>query len=244
MTDSIEWKTLSHRDGAASLQSMLAIKPGTTGKIPGVLVFPDARGISDYSKMRAGELAMLGFAALAVDIYGSDRKSPGPEGGAPTMNWMKEDTQRWRARAAAALDTLRDQSMVDPSRLGAIGYCFGGSTALELVRSGASLAAVTTFHGALETKQPAGKGQVKADLLICTGAEDPLVPPANVSAFQDEMRNAGATWEVMTFSGTQHSFSDPGADAMNRPGFGYNKVAAERSWTAMRGLFRERLGIG
>jgi dienelactone hydrolase len=239
---SLETKDLSHSDGAARLQSMLVHPAGLRGKAPAVLVFPDARGISDFSKGRARALAELGFVALAVDVYGSDRKSPGPEGGAPTMNWMKEDTQRWRGRAAAALAALAAQPMVNADKIAAIGFCFGGSTALELMRSGAKIAAVTTFHAGLQTQAPATKGQVKADLLVCTGAEDPLVPTADVVAFQDEMRTAGATWEVMTFSNTVHSFTDPGSDSMGRPGFAYNKVAAERSWAAMQGLFRERLG--
>jgi dienelactone hydrolase len=226
------------------MRSMIACKAGLPGKAPAVLVYPDARGLSDFSKDRAAALAELGFVAMAVDIYGSDRKAPGPEGGPASMNWLREDTERWRTRAAAAHAALAGQPNVDPRKITAIGFCFGGSTALELVRNGGDIAAVTTFHGGLETKKPAGKGQVKAQLLICTGAEDPIVPTPTVVAFQDEMRQAGAVWEVMTFSGTKHSFTDPGSDRMNRPEFAYNKIAAERSWAAMRGLFRETVGLG
>jgi dienelactone hydrolase len=244
MSNSITWTELSHSDGACTMRSMVASKTGTSGKAPGVLVYPDARGLSDFSKDRAAALAELGFVAMAVDIYGSDRTAAGPEGGPATMNWLREDTARWRGRAAAAHAALAQQANVDATKIAAIGFCFGGATALELVRDGADIAAVTTFHGGLQTKKPAGKGQIKATLLVCTGAEDPVVPLTQLWDFQQEMREAGATWEVITFSGTKHSFTDPGSDRMGRPEFSYNKVAAERSWTAMRGLFRDTFGVG
>jgi dienelactone hydrolase len=126
--------------------------------------------------------------------------------------------------------------------MAAIGYCLGGTFVLELARDGAPLKGVVTFHGGLETKSPAALGQVKAKLLILTGAEDPTVPVAHVNAFADEMTKAGADWQIVSFGATKHGFTYPDAATRGIDWIEYNKVTDERSWKAMRSFFEEAFG--
>ncbi|HVA81810.1 MAG TPA: dienelactone hydrolase family protein, partial [Candidatus Binataceae bacterium] len=149
-----------------------------------------------------------------------------------------------RRRVRAGLDALAAQPDVNPRQLGAIGYCFGGLTVLELARSGAPLRGVVSFHGLLETRTPEDARNIKGKILVCTGAEDPLVPPAQVEAFAQEMRQAGVDWQVIIYGGAKHAFTNRDADQIPMPGFGYHKAADQRSWNAMRSFFSEAFGEG
>ena len=126
-----------------------------------------------------------------------------------------------------------------PPRLAAIGYCLGGTFALELARAGAPLRGVVTFHGGLETQCPAGLGQVKAKILVCTGADDPSVPVAHVNTFADEMTKAGADWQIVSYGGTMHGFTYADAASRGIAWIAYNQLADKRSWQAMRSFFEE-----
>jgi dienelactone hydrolase len=148
------------------------------------------------------------------------------------------DTSKARKRGRAALDKLASLPQVDPNRLAAIGYCMGGTFSLELARDGAPLRGVVSFHGGLATQRPAA-GQIKAKILVCTGADDPFVPVAQVNAFEEEMTKAGADWQVISYGGTVHSFTNPEADKIGQPGLAYNRLADERSWKAMVSFFEE-----
>ena len=125
------------------------------------------------------------------------------------------------------------------SRLAAIGYCKGGTFSLELARDGAPLKGIVSFHGGLQTQRPAAAGQIKAKILVCTGADDPFVPVAQVNALADEMTKAGADWQIIIYGGTVHSFTNPEADKIGTPGIAYNKLSDERSWKAMTSFFEE-----
>src|SRR5262249_55545527 len=155
---------------------------------------------------------------------------------------LRAEPQRLRARGQAALTTLAGLPQVDPSRLAAIGFCFGGSVVLELARAGAGLKAVVSFHGVLGTQLPAAAGQVKASVLVLTGAEDPLAPPDQVAAFEDEMRAADvADWQVVSYGNTLHGFANPAADGSMMRTALYHAQSDRRSWAAMRSLFDEVL---
>lgn len=185
-------------------------------------------------------LAKLGYVAMAVDIYGGGRNTTDYKQAAAWSGQLEAgDRKELRTRIADALQELKRDSHVDPGRTAAIGYCFGGATILELARSGAELAGVVSFHGPLNTHDPAKPGQVKAKILVCQGANDPFVPPAEVQAFEAEMRKAGADWEVNIYSGAEHSFTNPGADKVHASGLAYNQEADRRSWQAMRDFFNE-----
>ena len=144
-----------------------------------------------------------------------------------------------RARVNAALRTLRKEPHVDPERVAAIGYCFGGTTVLELARSGAEIAGVVSFHGGLDTPNPADAKSIRCKLLVLHGADDPNVPPSQVAAFESEMTTAGVDWQLIKYSGAVHAFTNPEAGHDNSKGAAYNERAAKRSWEAMKVFFAE-----
>jgi len=207
---------------------------------PAVLVLHDWFGVVDHVKVRAVMLARLGYVALAGDVYGQGVR-PGPEeAGAQAGAWYG-DVPAFRARLAANLERLRAEPGVDPARIAVMGYCFGGSGALELARSGADVAAVASFHGGLGTQLPAEEGAVTAPLLVMTGTADPVVPDDAVVAFEDELRAAGAAdWQVVSYSDAMHAFAVPGTDSPEH-GAQYQAVADRRSWAQMRAFFDEVL---
>jgi len=149
------------------------------------------------------------------------------------------DPTKLRNRARAALDTLASMPEVEAGRMAMMGFCMGGTFSLELARDGAPLKGIVSFHGGLQTQRPAEAGKVKAKILVCTGADDSFVPVEQVNALAAEMTKAGANWEIITYGGTKHSFTNPLADSLNIPAIGYNKTADERSWKSMAAFFEE-----
>ena len=152
------------------------------------------------------------------------------------------DPLRVRDIAMAGLEILLQEPRTDPQRLAAIGYCFGGTMALELARGGADLAVAVGFHSGLQTQRPAVAGEVKAKVLVCIGADDPIVPPEQRLAFEQEMRAAEVDWRMNLYGGAEHSFTNPNAGQSGMPGLAYDQATDERSWRAMLDFFDERLG--
>ena len=199
--------------------------------------------MNERTMERARRLGELGYVALAADPYGNGAQASDLAQALTMMNGVRSDAGRWRARAKAALDALTAQVNVAPARCAAIGYCFGGSTSLELARSRAALAAVVSFHGGLESPKPEDAANIKAKVLVCHGADDPLVPPAQVAAFEEQMRKTKVDWQIHIYGGAVHSFTNPDADKAGNPAaFAYNAAADRRSWNAMLALFDEALG--
>jgi dienelactone hydrolase len=234
-------RTLEYRDGAVTLKGHLA-DDGGAGARPGVVLFPEANGIGEHVMERARRLAALGYVVLAADPYGDGAQARDLPHAIELMTAVRSDVDRWRARGRAALDALIAQPGVDPARLAAIGYCFGGSTALELGRSGAPLAAVVSFHGGLEAPSPEDARNIRAKVLVCHGADDPLVPSEQVAAFEAQMRQTQVDWQLCIYGGTVHSFTNPDAGKLGNPAFAYNATADRRSWAAMLALFEEGFG--
>ena len=221
------------------------ISPGrTTPQVPrpGVLVFHEGLGLGEFAMERARRLAGLGYVALAADMFGDRRQASNLQEVATLVGGLRAEPEKLRARGRAALATLAALPQVDTNRLAAIGFCFGGSVVLELAREGADLKAVVSFHGVLATKMPAPSGRVKASVLVLTGAEDPLAPPDQVAAFEDEMRDGGVRdWQVISYGNTLHGFTNPAADGSMMRTALYNEQADRRSWASMRSLFDEVL---
>lgn len=238
-TGSIEYK-----DGDVTLRGFLAYDDTKSGRRPGILVMPGGFGLGANAKQRAEMLAGLGYVALAGDPYGNGIEINDLQEVMKSVSALRQDPAKFRKRAQVALDKLTSLPQVDPRRLAAIGYCLGGTFALELARAGAPLTGVVTFHGGLETQLPAAPGQVKAKILVCTGADDPSVPVAHVNAFADEMTKAGVDWQIISYGGTVHGFTYPDAESRGIPWIAYNKLADERSWQAMRSFFEEIFGAG
>jgi dienelactone hydrolase len=231
---------IDYYDGSDRLSGVLIRDSSLSGPRPGVTLFHEAWGLNDYMLRRAHMIAELGYVAFAADVFGERRVMNNPVDAMPVTKSYREQPQRLRARAIAAFDTLRAQEYVDAKRIAAIGYCFGGTTSLELARSGAELAAVVSFHGTLASAAPVDQpGIIKSSILVCTGADDPMIPPAQITAFQEEMTKAKADFQILIFGGAVHSFTNPGADALQMPGVAYNADANRRSWAAMQLLFAE-----
>jgi dienelactone hydrolase len=232
-------ETLEYKDGDLTLKGFLARDDQSDQKRPGILVIPEAFGLGAHAKERAQRLAALGFVALAADPYGNGLEVDNLEEAVKQMTAIRETPEKFRQRVRVALDTLSALPQVDSDRLATIGFCMGGMLSLELARDGAPLRGIVSFHGALETDKPAEAGQVKAKVLVCHGNDDPIVPPAQVQAFQEEMTKAGANWQVISYGNTVHSFTNPDAANAGMDGIAYNQQADERSWKSMRDFFAE-----
>jgi dienelactone hydrolase len=236
-------QSLSYTDGTLTFDSLL-VTGGTdlAAPRPGILVFPEAWGLAEHAIERAERLAGLGYVALAVDPYGARAQARDPMQAREFMGDMMSDAKLRLARGSLALKALLEQKSVDRNRVGAIGFCFGGTMVLDLARSGAELAAVASFHGGLETNVPAEPGAIRAKILVCAGADDKAAEVPKLEAFLAEMRAAQADHQVIVYGDTVHSFTNPAADGSN-PGVKYNPVADRRSWAAMCALFEEAFGL-
>jgi dienelactone hydrolase len=196
-------------------------------------------GHNKYVRRRAEQLAQLGYVAFALDMYGKGVLAKDSTEAAKLATPFKADRALMRKRANAGLDVLKKNERVDTTHLAAMGYCFGGTTVLELARGGADLVGVVSFHGDLDTPKPEDAKNIKGKVLALHGADDPLVKPEVVTKFEDEMRKAKVDWELVKYGGAVHSFTNP--DAGNDPskGAAYNAEADARSWQAMKDFFAE-----
>jgi len=210
---------------------------------PGVLVFPEAFGLGEHAKSRAERLAGLGYVALACDLHGEAKVIEDLSAVMGLIGPLRDDPHRTRARAKGGLDALVARSEVDKARIAAIGYCFGGTMALELARSGASVAAVVGLHSGLATAAPHDAKNIKAKVLVCIGADDPSIDAEQRKAFEQEMRDGGVDWQMNLYGGVVHSFTNPAAARLGRPEFArYDAKADARSWAEMNALFAEAFG--
>lgn len=232
-TESIEYK-----QGERTCEGYLAYDDAVEGARPGVLVVHDWLGCDGYAKMRADMLAKLGYVAFAADIYGKGVRPKGLEEATTQVTKYKGDRTLLRARVTAALEALKKQAQCDAKRVAAIGYCFGGTTVLELARNGADIRGIVTFHGGLDTPTRDAKN-IKCKVLICHGGDDPYVPAADVTALEDELRAAGVDWQLIKYSGAVHSFTRPDSGNDNSKGAAYNEKADKRSWEAMKQFLAE-----
>lgn len=230
-----------HADGAR-LVGMLAVDDAKPGKRPGIIVAHEGGGLTDHARNSAKRLAEAGYIAFALDYYGDGKPLTDISQAMPRIQAWTADPTGIRARAHAALGVLTSQPETDASRLAGIGYCFGGTTVLEMARAGEPLKAVVGFHSGLATGRPAQAGVVTAKVLVQIGADDPIIPPEQRLAFEKEMTEAKVDWRMMLYGGAGHSFTNPGSGALGRPGFAYNESADRRSWRAMLDLFDEAFG--
>ena len=235
----IVFKPVEYKQADTVLEGLSVYDDAVQGKRPAVLVVHQWKGLGDYEKQRAEMLARLGYNVFAADIYGKGIRPQTPQEAAAEAGKYKNDRALLRARVRAALEVLAKHDLTDDKHIAAIGYCFGGMGVLELARSGADIAAVVTFHGALNSPTPADAKNIKAKVLVLHGADDPNVPPKEVAAFEDEMRQGGVDWQLVAYGGAVHSFTDWNAGNDNSKGAAYNERADRRSWEAMKQFFAE-----
>ncbi|MCX7521365.1 dienelactone hydrolase family protein [Microbacterium sp. STN6] len=229
----IETSDVAYGHEEAELEGYFAYDAAAERPLPGVLIVHDWTGVGDTVKMRAQMLARLGFAAFAADVYGRGIRPQGADASA-TARGFYADLPLLRARVAAGFAELAANTAVDSSRLAVIGYCFGGSAALEFARTGADARGVVSLHGGLIAHDPSDASAIRASLLILTGGADPVVPDTDIAAFQDELRAAGdIDWQVTTYSGAPHAFTVPGPN--------YRPTADARAWHAMLAFLHEVL---
>ena len=236
----MQTQDIDYRAEGANLRGYLAYDDSVAAPRPGVLVFHEGLGLGDFAMARARMLAELGYVAFAADMFGDRRQARNLQEVAKLVGELRNEPETLRARGRAALTTLAALPQVDAKRMAAIGFCFGGSVVLELARDGADLKAVVSFHGVLTTKTVAVSGKVRAGVLVLTGADDPLAPPDQVLAFENEMRAAEvADWQVISYGNTLHGFTNPAADGSMMRTALYSEQADRRSWASMRCLLDE-----
>ncbi|MBT9548629.1 MAG: dienelactone hydrolase family protein [Candidatus Sericytochromatia bacterium] len=235
----IQTQTLEYKQGEQVLEGYLAYDANLQGKRPGVLVIHEWTGLNDYVRGRARQLAELGYVAFAADIYGKGIRPQPPASGQEASKYYT-DRNLAKARANAGFEVLRSQSRVDPSKTAAIGYCFGGSMALELARSGAEADGFVVFHGGLRPTESEGKN-IKGKVLVLNGADDTAVPATDIAKFKTEMDSGGVDWQLINYSNTVHAFTNPESGARTGPtdNAAYNAESDRRSWKAMQDFFAE-----
>ena len=236
----VKTKVVEYRDGDTVLEGFVAWDPARVGQsAPGVLVVHQWTGLTDYEKGRCRQLAELGYVAFAADIYGKGIRPAAPQEAGKQAGVYKNDRALYRRRLNLGLAQLKQQPGVAPQKIAAIGYCFGGTGAIELARSGADIAGVVSFHGGLDSPAPADGKNIKAKVLLCHGADDPFVPAADIEAMKSEFNAAKVDWQLVAYSGAVHSFTQPMAGNDNSRGAAYNERADKRSWNAMQSFFGE-----
>ncbi len=223
------------------LEGLLCHEPSFPGRRPAVLVSHAWAGRSEFEDDKARQLAKLGYVGIALDLYGKGVLGSSPEENGALMSPFLNNRARLQARLLVALEVLRAQPEVASDRVAAIGFCFGGLCVLDLARTGADLRGVASFHGLLGAPGNPDGHAIKASVLVLHGHDDPMVPVADVVAFESEMTTAGADWQVHAYGNTMHSFTNPEA---RNPGFGtqYEPRADRRSWATLLNFLQERLG--
>lgn len=235
----IEARTLRYSVDGVAFEGRLLFDVADPAPRPGLLMAPNWFGVSSAAEELAGQVASRGYRVLLVDVYGATVRPVNPAEAGAAMLLLKQGRELLRRRLLAALEALRGQQTapMDAARLAVFGFCFGGTCALELARAGAPLKAAVSFHGALDTPDPADARNVRGAVLVLDGALDPLVPRDQLAAFAGEMNEAGVDWQLISYGGAVHSFTDPAAD---NPGAAkYNAKVSKRAFAAMYALLDE-----
>jgi dienelactone hydrolase len=230
---------IDYKQGDTPLRGYIAYDNASSKIRPGVLIVHEWNGEGPYVEMRARKLAALGYVAFACDIYGKGVRPTTPQECGATASIYRNDRALTRARVQSGLEVLRANKLVDPKRIAAIGYCFGGMCALELARSGANIAGVVVFHGSLDTPTPQDARQIKCPVLALQGGDDPLVNQSVVEAFEKEMREAHVDWQVIQYGGAVHGYTNPKNGSDPSRGVAYNAEADKKSWAAMRTFYSQ-----
>jgi dienelactone hydrolase len=235
----VKSKPVEYKIGDQNFEGLF-VYPQTKGKVPGVLMVHNWLGVTDETKRQAERMAAkLGLAVFAVDVYGKGIRAKGPQDAGPLAGTYKNDRKLFRARVMRGLEVLREQKEVDPTKIVAAGYCFGGTGVLELARAGGDVAAVVSFHGGLDSPNPDDGKNIKTRVVVLQGADDPFVKPSDIAAFQDEMRKHHVDWEMAVYGGAVHGFTDTTAGNDPKAGMAYNKSADERSFEVFTDLVRD-----
>ena len=235
----VKSRTVDYKIGEQAFEGVFFYPQAAKGKIPGVVMVHNWLGISDETKKQAERVAKLGLAVLAVDVYGKDVRPKNQQEAAAVSTKYKNDRKLFRERVMRGLELVREQKEVDPAKTIAVGYCFGGTGVIELARAGADVQAVVSFHGGLDSPNPADGKHIKATVVALQGADDPFVKPTDIAAFQNEMRTNHVDWTMTVYGNAVHSFTDTGAGSDPKTGAAYNEKADKRSFEALTDLVND-----
>lgn len=244
----IHTESVRYMCGKEAMHGFIAYDKERQGALPAVIIASDWKGLGDMAKDKAEILAKYGYFAFAADVYGEGRHADNEEDAAELMKPLFIDRKRLRARIFAAYDTVKEVKIVDPRRIAAIGFCFGGLTAIELLRSGAHLRGIVTIHGVYgdsieghHAHTAPNASKLHGAALLLQGYEDPLLPPADVAKIQKELNDAGVDWQMHTFGHTAHAFTNPMA-ASPEKGLAFHPRSSARAWQMMH-LFLEEIFV-
>jgi dienelactone hydrolase len=230
-------KDIAYEAGGKKLTGYYAADETRGGQRPGILVCHQGGGLRDHEKERAQKLAELGYAAFAYDVYGEVATTP--DQAMTLLTGLMADAKTWHARMLAGIAQLKAQPEVDTARLGAIGFCFGGASVLELSRITSDLRCVISFHPGLQAVPEKDERPVHGKVVICAGEKDPLIPAEGRDRLIAQMKAAGADWQFLIYGRAGHSFTDRSVDAFGIPNFKYDEATDRRSWAVMRQMFEE-----
>ena len=230
-------KNIDYQYNGQTMKGYLAYDDAKRGPRPGVLVVHEWWGLNDYVRGRTRQMAEMGYVAFAPDMYGDGQVTRDPK---VAGEWSGKVRPELATRAKAGLEILKKQRGVDAQHLGAMGFCFGGSTVLALAYSGEDLKGVVTFHGGLFPPQDATK--IKSSIAILHGEADTFVTPETIAQVKEALEKAKVDWYMVTYAQAVHAFTNPDADSFGIPGIAYNEKAEKRSWAEMQRFFQERLG--
>lgn len=236
-------RTVAYTQDTVALEGVLVTDGAGKGKRPGVVLFTDWMGVTESAKAQAEKVAKLGYAVFIADIYGKGKNPKDAKEAGVLAGSYKSDRPLMRRRAEAGLAQLKTSPGVDTTRLGAMGFCFGGTVALELARTGAELDGTVSLHGNLDTPDRALAKDIKGAVLVLHGADDPYVPAQQVQNFEDEMRAAQVDWQMVSYGGAVHSFTKPEAGNDPSQGNAYHPKAADRAFEALRDFYAEVFGV-
>lgn len=234
-------QSIQYEQGGVVLEGFMAYDAGMEGIRPGVLVIHEWVGLNDYARERARQLAAMGYVAFALDMYGKGVLARTNEEASKLAAPFYTDRGLMRDRARAGLEVLRRHALTDTTRLAVIGFCFGGTTALELAMSGADLRATVAFHAVLNFPDTKGLKDVNGSILILQGGKDPYMPPKDLDALWQAMEAAEVAYQINIYGGAVHGFTNPVSGSNPSSGVAYNPVAARRAWLEMQELFEEVL---
>ncbi|HZZ94887.1 MAG TPA: dienelactone hydrolase family protein [Usitatibacter sp.] len=223
------------------MKGYLAYDDAAKEQRPGVLVVPEILGLNEYARRRTRELAQMGYVAFAADMYGDGRTTDDPKQAEAWSKSIGATPLALALRAKPGLDTLRKQPQADPERLAAIGFCFGGTTVLQLAYAGAHLRGVAVFHGGLIAPDSDQSHRIRAAMLILNGADDPFIKPEVVDAMRKSLDAVHVDWVMATYGHAKHGFTNPDVDKYHVPGVAYERRAEHRAWAAMKAFLAEQL---
>lgn len=235
----VQSKAVEYQDGDTRLTGYLYWDDAVEGQRPGVLVIHEWWGLNDYAKTRAAMLAELGFVAFAADMYGNGQVTEDPKQASAWMSEVTADVEGWRERALLGLAQLDASGLVAGDKLAAIGYCFGGATVLQMSYANAPLKGVVSFHGAMPAAPEEAKGKIGPKILVLHGMADSFIAPEVVTNFRNKLEEAGADWEMNTYGGARHGYTNPDAGKFGIANLEYNAQADRRSWARMQEFFAE-----